>query len=171
MIHPNMATMLCYLTTDVAATPAFLQQCLSELILDTFNMITVDGDTSTNDSVLLLANGLAGTAELGNGAPPEHERIFKAALREVIDPLRRGPLGRVGFVLRVLGDATTGERQTVPPIAFTEHIVRPTTRGWQSGSPTLSARRERERRGARGQSAGHRRLQGRAGHRSVRQTR
>jgi glutamate N-acetyltransferase/amino-acid N-acetyltransferase len=84
MIHPNMATMLCYLTTDVAATPAFLQATLSELVQDSFNMITVDGDTSTNDSVLLLANGLAGTAELGNGAPAEHERIFKAALNEVM---------------------------------------------------------------------------------------
>jgi glutamate N-acetyltransferase / amino-acid N-acetyltransferase len=84
MIHPNMATMLCYLTTDVAATPAFLQATLSELVQDSFNMITVDGDTSTNDSVLLLANGQAGTVELGNGAPAEYERIFKAALNEVM---------------------------------------------------------------------------------------
>ncbi len=84
MIHPNMATMLCYLTTDVAATPAYLQSLLDELVQDTFNMITVDGDTSTNDSVLLLANGQAGTAELGNGASAEHERIFKAALAEVM---------------------------------------------------------------------------------------
>ncbi len=84
MIHPNMATMLCYLTTDVAATPQYLQGLLSELVQDSFNMITVDGDTSTNDSVLLLANGLAGTAVLGDGAPAEHERIFKAALQEVM---------------------------------------------------------------------------------------
>ncbi|HEX2911376.1 MAG TPA: bifunctional glutamate N-acetyltransferase/amino-acid acetyltransferase ArgJ [Chloroflexia bacterium] len=89
MIHPNMATMLCYLTTDIAATPAFLQGALSDLVKDTFNMITVDGDTSTNDTVLLLANGLAGTAELGNGAPAEHERIFKAALREVMTYLAK----------------------------------------------------------------------------------
>ncbi len=84
MIHPNMATMLCYLTTDVAATPAYLQSLLSELVQESFNMITVDGDTSTNDSVLLLANGLARTAELGSDAPADHERIFKAALREVM---------------------------------------------------------------------------------------
>ncbi len=84
MIHPNMATMLCYLTTDVAATPNFLQSVLSELAQETFNMITVDGDTSTNDTVLLLANGLSGTPELGNGAPPEKEQVFKDALREVM---------------------------------------------------------------------------------------
>lgn len=89
MIHPNMATMLCYLTTDVAATPAFLQETLSELVQDTFNMITVDGDTSTNDSVLLLANGLAETLTLGDGAPPEHERIFQVALREVMTYLAK----------------------------------------------------------------------------------
>ncbi len=89
MIHPNMATMLSYLTTDVAATPAYLQGLLDELVPDTFNMITVDGDTSTNDSVLLLANGMAGTAVLGNGAPPEHERIFRAALAEVMTYLAK----------------------------------------------------------------------------------
>jgi glutamate N-acetyltransferase / amino-acid N-acetyltransferase len=82
MIHPNMATMLCYLTTDVAATPEFLQRCLSEFVTESFNMITVDGDTSTNDTVLLMANGQSGSATLGKDAPPEQERIFKAALRE-----------------------------------------------------------------------------------------
>ena len=89
MIHPNMATMLAYLTTDVAATPTYLQGVLAELTQETFNMITVDGDTSTNDSVLLLANGLAGTARLGDDAPAEHERIFKAALREVMTYLAK----------------------------------------------------------------------------------
>lgn len=89
MIHPNMATMLCYLTTDVAATPQFLQSALSELAQETFNMITVDGDTSTNDSVLLLANGLAGTPVLGDGASPEKEQVFKDALREVMTYLAK----------------------------------------------------------------------------------
>ncbi len=89
MIHPNMATMLCYLTTDVAATPKFLQETLSEVAQDTFNMITVDGDTSTNDTALLLANGLSGTPELGSAAPPDFERIFKAALREVMTYLAK----------------------------------------------------------------------------------
>lgn len=60
MIHPNMCTMLGFLTTDLAIEKNLLQEALSDVIKDTFNMITVDGDTSTNDTVLLMANGLAG---------------------------------------------------------------------------------------------------------------
>ncbi len=59
MIHPNMATMLAFVTTDAAIAPALLQALLKELTDVTFNQITVDGDTSTNDMVLVLANGLA----------------------------------------------------------------------------------------------------------------
>ena len=62
MIHPNMATMLVFITTDVAISPAMLQKALSSDIADTFNMVSVDGDTSTNDMVTVLANGLAGNA-------------------------------------------------------------------------------------------------------------
>ncbi len=60
MIHPNMATMLVFITTDAAISPAMLQKALSTDIQSTFNMISVDGDTSTNDTVAVLANGLAG---------------------------------------------------------------------------------------------------------------
>lgn len=59
MIHPNMCTMLGFLTTDVAISKEMAQAALSDVIKDTFNMITVDGDTSTNDTLLLMANGLA----------------------------------------------------------------------------------------------------------------
>lgn len=59
MIHPNMCTMLGFLTTDLAIEKKLLQEALSEVILDTFNMITVDGDTSTNDTLLIMADGLA----------------------------------------------------------------------------------------------------------------
>lgn len=59
MIHPNMCTMLGFITTDAAITKELLQKALSDDIKDTFNMISVDGDTSTNDTVLLLANGMA----------------------------------------------------------------------------------------------------------------
>lgn len=59
MIHPNMATMLCFVTSDAAISHEMLQKALSNDVVDTFNMISVDGDTSTNDSVLVLANGLA----------------------------------------------------------------------------------------------------------------
>ena len=64
MIHPNMATMLVFLTTDAAISSAMLQKALSGDIQNTFNMISVDGDTSTNDMVTILANGLAGNKEI-----------------------------------------------------------------------------------------------------------
>ena len=64
MIHPNMATMLVFLTTDAAISPAMLQKALSSDVAASFNMLSVDGDTSTNDMVVLLANGLAGNAEV-----------------------------------------------------------------------------------------------------------
>ena len=64
MIHPNMCTMLCFLTTDVNISKELLQEALSENIKDTFNMVSVDGDTSTNDTVLLLANGMAGNPKI-----------------------------------------------------------------------------------------------------------
>ena len=59
MIHPNMCTMLCFVTTDVAISHELLQKALSEDVVDTFNMISVDGDTSTNNTVLVMANGQA----------------------------------------------------------------------------------------------------------------
>ena len=64
MIHPNMCTMLGFLTTDLAIDKALMQEALSAVVKDTFNMITVDGDTSTNDTLLLMANGLAGNEKI-----------------------------------------------------------------------------------------------------------
>ena len=64
MIHPNMATMLVFITTDVAISPQMLKKALSEDIKTTFNMVSVDGDTSTNDMVMVLANGMAENAEI-----------------------------------------------------------------------------------------------------------
>ena len=64
MIHPNMATMLVFITTDCAIAPNMLQKALSGDITNTFNMVSVDGDTSTNDMVTVLANGLAGNEEI-----------------------------------------------------------------------------------------------------------
>ena len=64
MIHPNMATMLVFITTDCAISPAMLRKALSQDISSTFNMLSVDGDTSTNDMVTVLANGLAGNEEI-----------------------------------------------------------------------------------------------------------
>ena len=82
MIHPNLGTMLCFITTDAAIEKSLLQKLLGEIADETFNMISVDGDTSTNDSVLVLANGLCGndiiTEENGDCA------IFREALYEVL---------------------------------------------------------------------------------------
>lgn len=64
MIHPNMCTMLSFVTTDVAISKELLQEALSADVADTYNMVSVDGDTSTNDTCLLLANGLAGNTQI-----------------------------------------------------------------------------------------------------------
>ena len=66
MIHPNMATMLCFITTDAAITPAILSGALKGVVDKTFNNLTVDGDTSTNDMVLVMANGASGTEVKGH---------------------------------------------------------------------------------------------------------
>ncbi len=77
MIHPNMATMLVFLTTDVAITPAMLQKALSGDVANTFNMLSIDGDTSTNDMVTVLANGMAGNACI-DAEGPAFETFMKA---------------------------------------------------------------------------------------------
>jgi glutamate N-acetyltransferase/amino-acid N-acetyltransferase len=87
MIYPNMATMLCYLTSDVAAEADFLQETLRAAVADSFNMICVDGDMSTNDTVLLMANGRAGNAPLRGGDAAS--ATFAAALRHVTRYLAR----------------------------------------------------------------------------------
>ena len=81
MIHPNMATMLVFLTTDCAVSSGMLKKALSEDVEDSFNMISVDGDTSTNDMVCILANGAAGNKEIT--AEDSDYRAFAAALAEV----------------------------------------------------------------------------------------
>ena len=87
MIHPNMATMLVFLTTDAAISPAMLQSALSADVQDSFNMISVDGDTSTNDMVSILANGLAGNAMIE--APGSDYDAFCTALAAVTKHLCR----------------------------------------------------------------------------------
>ena len=87
MIHPNMATMLVFLTTDAAIAPAMLQKALSGDIVNTFNMVSIDGDTSTNDMVTVLANGLAGNPEIT--AEGEDFTAFMQALNTVTVQLCR----------------------------------------------------------------------------------
>lgn len=82
MIHPNMGTMLGVITTDAMITQELLSACLKELVEDTFNMVSVDGDTSTNDSVVVLANGLA-EHDLIQEEDEDYE-TFKSALKKVM---------------------------------------------------------------------------------------
>jgi len=83
MIHPNMGTMLCFVTTDCAITREMLSEALREVVPRTFNRVTVDGDTSTNDTCVVLANGLAGNPAITG--PGEDYDIFFAALRHVCE--------------------------------------------------------------------------------------
>jgi glutamate N-acetyltransferase/amino-acid N-acetyltransferase len=87
MIYPNMATMLCYLTTDAALDLAWLQSELHAAVADSFNMISVDGDMSTNDTCLLFANGLAGNTPLNEHHPEAN--TFREALRHITQYLAR----------------------------------------------------------------------------------
>jgi len=81
MIHPRMATMLAFLTTDAAVEPTFLRKALRHAVDDSFNMITVDGDTSTNDMVVILANGARRGEVISEGSPEAEE--FQEALRKL----------------------------------------------------------------------------------------
>lgn len=82
MIHPNMGTMLCFVTTDAAISQSVLQQSLSKIVKKTFNRISVDGDTSTNDMCIVLANGLAGNEEI-----TQQNDVFDQALESVMKDL------------------------------------------------------------------------------------
>ena len=88
MIHPNMATMLAFVTTDVAVSPAVLQKAVSSVVADTFNMVSVDGDTSTNDMLSCFANGAAGNKEITEAAGPAYEELC-AALRTLCVQISR----------------------------------------------------------------------------------
>ena len=85
MIHPNMATTLAFVATDANISPSLLQRTLREVTGRTFNAISVDGDTSTNDTLLVLANGAAGAPAIANGS--KAHRQFAAALEEVCGSL------------------------------------------------------------------------------------
>ncbi|MCR5848776.1 MAG: bifunctional ornithine acetyltransferase/N-acetylglutamate synthase [Lachnospiraceae bacterium] len=87
MIHPNMCTMIALLTSDIAIEKSLMQEAVSEVIADTFNMISVDGDTSTNDTFILMANGLAGNEKITS--KDKNYEIFKEALMTVCRYLAR----------------------------------------------------------------------------------
>ena len=116
MIHPNMCTMLAFITTDAAITKEALQKALSEDVEDTYNMISVDGDTSTNDTAILLANGLAGNQEI-TYASPEYE-TFKEALHMVNETLAKKMAGdgegaTALFEVKVVGAQSIKQAKTL----------------------------------------------------------
>ena len=106
MIHPNMATMLVFLTTDCAIAPDMLQKALSGDIANTFNMVSVDGDTSTNDMVTVLANGLAGNETIT--AEEEDFTTFMKALNTVTIALCRKIAGDGEGATKLLECKVTG---------------------------------------------------------------
>ncbi len=116
MIHPNMCTMLSFITTDAKISKKALQKALSEDVEDTYNMISVDGDTSTNDTVLLLANGMAGNEKIRVGTP-EYE-TFKEALHCVNETLAKmmagdGEGATALFEAKIIGAKTKEQAKTL----------------------------------------------------------
>ena len=87
MIHPDMATMLSFITTDAEIAPDLLKHMLKDASDDSFNMMTIDGDTSTNDTVLLMANALPVPAPILTGT--EGAELFFQALSESVDLAKR----------------------------------------------------------------------------------
>ncbi len=109
MIHPNMCTMLAFVTTDAVISKELLTKAVKEDVTDTFNMISVDGDTSTNDTLLVMANGMAQNPEIKEGTP-EYE-AFKEALRYVNESLAKmmagdGEGATALYEAKVMGAAT-----------------------------------------------------------------
>ena len=120
MLRPNMATMLAYLATDVAVSPAILQALLAEAVELSFNRITVDGDTSTNDACMLVATGAAGNPSLRSTDDPLYD-VLRNALQEICVDLAQGLVrdgeGASKFVtVQVNGGA---QEQECPDVAFT----------------------------------------------------
>jgi glutamate N-acetyltransferase/amino-acid N-acetyltransferase len=108
MIHPNMGTMLCFLTSDCAITSEMLNNMLHEVVPRTFNRVTVDGDTSTNDTCAVLCNGMAGN-ELIEWKDNNYA-AFKAALTEVLTVLSRAIAGDGEGASRLITCTVTGSR-------------------------------------------------------------
>ena len=108
MINPNMATMLIFITTDAAISPAMLQKALSADVKDSFNMVSVDGDTSTNDMVCVLANGLAGNECIEQ--PGKDFNTFRKALNKVTTYLCRKIAGDGEGATKLLECKVTGAK-------------------------------------------------------------
>ena len=127
MIHPNMCTMLAFVTTDAAISKELLQRAVSADVKDTFNMISVDGDTSTNDTLLVLANGLAGNPEITE--EDEDYRAFAKALSEVNTYLAKKMAGdgegaTALFEVKIIGAETKEQAVTLSKSVVTSSLVK-----------------------------------------------
>lgn len=127
MIHPNMCTMLGFVTTDADISKELLQKALSASIEDTFNMVSVDGDTSTNDTVLLLANGLAGNAKITE--ENEDYKAFLAALNYVNTYLAKAIAGdgegaTALFEVKVIGAESKAQAVTLSKSIVTSSLTK-----------------------------------------------
>lgn len=127
MIHPNMCTMLAFVTTDLDISKELLQEALSEDIKDTYNMISVDGDTSTNDTVLLLANGMAGNPKITE--KNEDYRIFCKALNLVNETLAKKMAGdgegcTALFEVKIVGAESKEQAVTLSKSVITSSLTK-----------------------------------------------
>ncbi len=127
MIHPNMCTMLSFITTDLAISKELLQEALSEDVRDTYNMISVDGDTSTNDTVLLLANGLAENPEITE--KNEDYQSFLEALHYVNEYLAKKMAGdgegcTALFEVKIIGAETKEQAVTLSKSVITSSLTK-----------------------------------------------
>ena len=127
MIHPNMCTMLGFVTTDAAISKKMLQQALSEDVKDTYNMVSVDGDTSTNDTVILMANGMAGNPEITE--ENKDYQTFKEALHVVNETLAKKIAGdgegcTALFEVKVVGAATKEQAVTLSKSVITSNLTK-----------------------------------------------
>lgn len=127
MIHPNMCTMLGFVTTDVAITKEMLQKALREDVKDTYNMVSVDGDTSTNDTVLLLANGMAENPLIDK--EDEKYVAFKEALHYVNTELAKkiagdGEGATCLFEVKVIGAKTKEDAITLSKSVITSSLTK-----------------------------------------------
>ncbi len=121
MIHPNLATMLVYITTDCAISSQMLQAALSSDVADTFNMVSVDGDTSTNDTVIVLANGLAGNEIIT--APGDAYDAFCSALKAVTVWLCRRIAGDGEGATKLLECTVTGAQDASVAKAVAKSVI------------------------------------------------
>ena len=121
MIHPNMATMLVFITTDASISPEMLKKALATDIASTFNMVSVDGDTSTNDMVTVLANGLAENAEIT--AEGEDFETFMKALNTVTVALCRMIAGDGEGATKLLECSVTGAKDEATAKVVAKSVI------------------------------------------------